>query len=209
VLAQHLDVPDRDGWQEAKRAAEEAFGPVEILVNNAGIGHDLVDLADLPAEVFDAMLAVTPSGTFNGVRAFAARMRGRGDGHIVNTASMLGLVANARFGAYSAAKFAVVGLSEALRAELEPYGVGVSVLCPGLIRTNFANSGDRGMSSSEGSSSVGRGIDPRLVGTQVVDAIRGNNPYVMTHGEYGRVVAERADRLQRAFDAAPRRGDGD
>ena len=64
------------------------------------------------------------------------------------------------------------------------------------------------MSSSDGSSSVGQGIDPSLVGAQVVDAIRANDPYVMTHGEYGRVVAERAARLQRAFDAAPRRGPG-
>ncbi|WP_436791571.1 SDR family oxidoreductase [Yinghuangia sp. YIM S10712] len=204
ALVWHLDVTDRDGWQEAKRATEQAFGPVDILVNNAGIGHNLVDTVDLPAEVFDRMMAVMPTGTFNGVHTFAAGMRDRGEGHIVNTASMLGLVANARFGAYSAAKFAVVGLSEALAAEMAPHGVGVSVVFPGLVRTNFGKAGDRGMSSADLTSSVGEGIDPGLVGAQVVDAIRDNRLYVPTHGEFGPTVAARAARLQEAFATAPR-----
>lgn len=208
ALALHLDVTDRNGWRDAKRAAEEAFGPVDILVNNAGIAHDLVELADLPVEVFDRQMAVMPTGTFNGVHTFAAAMRDRGAGHVVNTASMLGLVPNARFGAYSAAKFAVVGLTEALRAEMAPHGVGVSLLCPGLVRTNFGKSGDRGMSSADMTSSVGAGIDPSLVGAQVLAAIRENQPYVMTHAEFGTAVARRAARLQSAFDAAPRHGQG-
>ncbi|UGQ11744.1 SDR family oxidoreductase [Yinghuangia sp. ASG 101] len=208
ALAVHLDVTDRDGWHDAKRTAEEAFGPVDILVNNAGIAHDLVELADLSPEVFDRQMAVMPTGTFNGVHTFAGGMRDRGAGHIVNTASMLGLVANARFGAYSAAKFAVVGLTEALRAEMEPHGVGVSLLCPGLVRTNFGKNGDRGMSSADKTSSVGAGIDPALVGAQVRDAIRENRPYVMTHAEFGPTVARRSARLQSAFATAPHHGPG-
>lgn len=208
TLALRLDVADRDGWGKAKRAAEEAFGPVEILVNNAGIAHDLIDLADLPPEVFDRQMAVMPTGAFNGVHTFAAGLRDRGEGHIVNTASMLGLVANARFGAYSAAKFAVVGLTEALRAEMEPHGVGVSLLCPGLVRTNFGKAGDRGMSAADLTSAVGAGLDPGLVGAQVLDAIRENRPYVMTHAEFGPAVAARAARLRDAFDTSPRHGSG-
>ncbi len=206
TLAQLLDVTDRDGWREAKRAAEDAFGPVEILVNNAGIGHDLLELADLPPEVFDRQMAVMPTGTFNGIHTFAAGMRERGEGHIVNTASMLGLVPNARFGAYCAAKFAVVGLTEALHQEMEPHGVGVSLLCPGLVRTNFGNTRDRGMSSADRSAG-GPGIDPSLVGAQVVDAIRENRFYVPTHAKFGPVVAARAARLEEAFATAPRHDD--
>ena len=184
-------------------AVEGAFGPVEILVNNAGIAPDLNDLADMAPESFDRLVAIKLTGTFNGIHTFAADMRERGDGHIVNTASMAGLMASAHLGAYTAAKFGVVGLSEVLRAELEAHGVGVSVLCPGLVRTNLAaNAGPRKRPPGT-PTGMEAGIDPALVGAQVVEAIRANELYIVTHGEYGRFVADRAARLQRAFDAAP------
>jgi short-subunit dehydrogenase len=121
---------------------------------------------------------------------------------------MAGLMASALLGAYTASKFAVVGLSEVLRAEMESHGVGVSVLCPGMVRTNLAANTPPehapaaipdGMQSG-----MELGIDAALVGAQVVNAIRANDMYIITHGEYGRFVTERAARLQRAFDAAPR-----
>lgn len=204
TIAVELDVADRGAWPAAARAAEDAFGPVEILVNNAGIGPDLSELADMPPATFDRLVGIKLTGTFNGVHAFAAGMRARREGHVVNTASMAGLTASARLGAYTAAMFAVVGLSEVLHAELEPHGVGVSVLCPGMVRTNLpANTppehrppGDAGGMES--------GIDPAIVGRQVVAAIRAGDLYVITHGEHGPNVAERAARIQRAFDAAPK-----
>jgi NAD(P)-dependent dehydrogenase (short-subunit alcohol dehydrogenase family) len=199
VLAHQLDVRDRAGWQRAKQVAEEAFGPVEILVNNAGVAPDQNDLVDMPPEHFDLLVGIMLVGMFNGVHTFGAGMRDRGDGHIVNTASMAGLMASARLGAYTSAKFGAVGLSEVLRAEMESHGVGVSVLCPGLVRTNLGGGGG----------AMDAGIDPSLVGAQVVEAIRRNELYIITHGEYGAVVADRAARIQKAFNEGPRRGPGE
>lgn len=81
-------------------------------------------------------------------------------------------------------------MSETLRAELEPHGVGVSVLCPGRVRTGLSDSSEDG-------------LEPSVVGAQVLDAIRKNEFYVMTHGELGAAVAARGARLQQAFDSAP------
>jgi short-subunit dehydrogenase len=121
---------------------------------------------------------------------------------------MAGLVASARLGAYTAAKFAVVGMTEVLRAEMEPHGVGVSVLCPGLVRTNLG--GDNPNATlADRQAAFAAGIDPSLVGAQVVDAIRRNDLYVITHGEYGPAVDQRSARLHRAFEDAPKRGSGD
>jgi NAD(P)-dependent dehydrogenase (short-subunit alcohol dehydrogenase family) len=207
TLAQHLDVRDRAMWDAAKLATEAAFGPVEILVNNAGVAPDLNELADMPPEHFDRLVAIMLTGIFNGVHTFAGGMRGRREGHIVNTSSMAGLVASARLGAYTAAKFGAVGLSEVLRAEMEPYGVGVSVLCPGLVRTNIG-SDNPNSTEEQRRAAFAAALDPSIVGAQVVDAIRRNDPYVLTHGEYGAAVADRSARIARAFEAAPRRGSG-
>src|SRR5699024_4587493 len=109
-----------------------------ILVNNAGIGFNGRDVVDMDPETFDLIVAIDLTGVFNGVSAFGADMRARGGGHIVNTASVMGLTAGAPGrGAYSAAKSAVIAMSEALRAEMAPHGVGVSVLCPGLVKSNL------------------------------------------------------------------------
>jgi short-subunit dehydrogenase len=113
-------------------------------------------------------------------------MRERGVGHIVNTASMAGLIANPKLGAYTASKFGVVGLSEVLRAELVRDGVGVSVLCPGLVNTNL-------------SPDMSGGIDPSIVGTLVVQAIEADELYVITHPEHRPLVEKRTERLLAAF----------
>jgi NADP-dependent 3-hydroxy acid dehydrogenase YdfG len=207
ALAQHLDVRDRAALGEAKQVAEKVFGPVEILFNNAGVGPGQDELADMPPEHFDKLVSIMLTGIFNGIHTFAAGMRDRGEGHIVNTASMAGLVASPRIGAYTTAKFAVVGLSEVLRAEMIPHGVGVSVLCPGLVQTNIGLHDLRGSEAEAGRAILAQGIDPSLVGHQVLEAIRSNELYVITHGEYGSSVADRSARLQRAFDSAPIRGD--
>lgn len=205
AMAVVLDVTDRGAWSSAKRVAEERFGPVEICVNNAGIGPDLNELADMPCESFDRLVGIKLTGTFNGIHTFAADMRARGDGHFVNTASMAGLTASARLGAYTASKFAVVGMSEVLRAEMEPHGVGVSVLCPGMVRTNLATNTPAVSRPVGMPSDMSSGIDPALVGAQVVDAVRANQLYIITHAEYYPAVAARSARLQQAFAEAPDR----
>jgi NAD(P)-dependent dehydrogenase (short-subunit alcohol dehydrogenase family) len=209
-----LDVRDRDGWAAARIAVEERFGPVDILVNNAGIGPDGYPLADMNPTAFDRVIAIKLTGTFNGVATFGKGMRERGDGHIVNTASMAGLIAIANLGAYTASKFAVVGLSEVLRQEMAPHGVGVSVLCPGLVRTNLGETTTSAGSERihavpvDSPATADRGINPAVVGSMVIEAIRDNRLYIVTHGEYREQVAARMDRVVGAFDGVPVRGTG-
>ena len=201
VASRRLDVRDRDEWSETARWVETTFGPVEILVNNAGIGPTIGSVAETTPDSFDQMIDIKLTGTFNGIHTFAMGMRDRGSGHIVNTASMAGLIASPQLGAYTAAKFGVVGLSEVLRAELARYGVGVSVLCPGMVRTNLAANAALATNAPEDRDvSMADGIEASFVGDQVVAAIGNDTPYIVTHPEHRAMVAARGDRLLRAFD---------
>jgi NAD(P)-dependent dehydrogenase (short-subunit alcohol dehydrogenase family) len=209
AMAILLDVSDRSGWAHARQQVEARFGPVEILANNAGIGADGRELADMSVESFLRVVRIKVQGTFLGIETFAAGMRERGEGHILNTASMAGLIASAKLGAYTTSMFAVVGLSEVLRAEMSPHGVGVSVLCPGLVRTRLAETtvragSDRMMKPAE---SAPGGMEPGIVGRLVVDGIRANRLHIVTHGEYRGVVETRLARLVSAFDGVPRRSE--
>lgn len=209
ALAIPLDVTDRAAWEAAKATVEAAFGPVDILVNNAGIGPDGRELADMRPESFDRLLAIKVTGTFNGVHTFAAGMSERGAGHVVNTASMAGLTASARLGAYTSAMFAVVGMSEVLAAELRPHGVGVSVLCPGLVATRLREttiaSGNEILSSPASAGAPVAGIDPLIVADLVLEGIRKGKLHIVTHGEYRDVVASRMARVVAAFDGVAHR----
>jgi NAD(P)-dependent dehydrogenase (short-subunit alcohol dehydrogenase family) len=200
-----LDVRDRVQWAKAKAAAEARHGPVSILCNNAGIGPNVTELADSDPASFERMIAIKLIGTYNGIHAFAADLRARGEGHIVNTASMAGLEINPRLGAYTAAKFGVVGLSEVLAKEMEPHGVGVSVLCPGMVSTGLPASLAKadGRYDPDAPKAVMPGIDPARVALRVVEAIRHNWLYILTHGERKAGPEARLQALLAAFDATP------
>lgn len=196
-----LDVRNRDSWAQAKKDAESAFGPVDILVNNAGIGFNGRDVVDTDAEVFDLLVAIDLVGVFHGVAAFGAQMREAGHGHIVNTASIMGLTAGAPGrGAYSAVKSAVVSLSEALRLEMAPHGVGVSVLCPGLVRSNLdANTIRLGGHVEDARHIKGAGdvgMTPAEAGACVLRGIARNLPYILTHPEYLGHIEKRMDAIR-------------
>ena len=201
-----LDVTDRDRWATAK----ERFGAIDILVNNAGIGPDGFTLADMDPEAFDRIIRINLVSVFNGVSAFAAAMRERGSGYIVNTASMAGLTASPRLGGYTAAKFGVVGMSEVLRAELLPHGVGVSVLCPGFVPTRLAETTGKAGSavpSADLSSTTAAPVDAAVIGRLVVDAIAVGKPLIVTHGQYRDPVQARLDSVAAAFDGVPASAD--
>lgn len=204
-----LDVRERAAWALARDAAERASGPVTILCNNAGIGPERVELADSTPERFDQMVAIKLTGTYNGVCTFAAGMRARGAGHIVNTASMAGLETQPLLGAYVAAKFAVVGLTEVLRQELAPHGVGVSAFCPGLVSTGLALSTAKatGGDVERTREAVMPGLDPAKAAAQVIAGIEGNWPYILTHGERRPGVADRMAAILATFDATPNSAD--
>src|SRR5215470_968142 len=138
VHAIHLDVTDRAAMAGAADETERVFGKLHVLVNNAGVGiqgpFNGVTYAD-----WDFGMAVNLGGVINGLQTFLPRIRAHGEGgHIVNTASLAALVPMpAQFVIYVAAKAAVVAISETIRGELARENIGVSVLCPGPIRTNI------------------------------------------------------------------------
>jgi NAD(P)-dependent dehydrogenase (short-subunit alcohol dehydrogenase family) len=204
-----LDVRDRDGWARIKSESEARFGPVDVLANNAGIGPDGAGFVDIATEAFDRILGINLVGVFNGVHAFAADMRGRGRGHIVNTSSVAGLFASAPgTSAYGAAKFGVTAMSEALQAELAPHGVGVSVVCPGFVATNII--GNTARISGETSDYDGGGfppdaMTPAAAGEIVARGIEANDLYILTHPEMWPMVKGRHDAIEAAFAAGGKR----
>jgi NADP-dependent 3-hydroxy acid dehydrogenase YdfG len=136
VAAHQLDVTDPASWRSFLEAVDH-LGPFDVLVNNAGI-MPLGSLLKEPDAVTRAIIDVNVHGVINGTKAVAPGMVDRGHGHVVNVASAVGRIAVADGATYSASKFAVVGFSEAMRAELAPHGVDVSVVLPSVVRTELA-----------------------------------------------------------------------
>jgi NAD(P)-dependent dehydrogenase (short-subunit alcohol dehydrogenase family) len=131
VLALELDVTDREAMEDGARRAEERFGHVHLVCNNAGVGAG-GPLDQCTYDDWDWVIGVNLTGVINGVQTFVRRLRDHGEGgHFVDTASMAGLIPSGGLGIYCTTKYAVVGLSECLRLDLAPHGIGVSVLCPG------------------------------------------------------------------------------
>jgi len=140
VLPLRLDVTDRDHFARARDTALAEFGAVHLLFNNAGVNVP-GPLDQVTYQDWDWVLGVNLGGVINGVTTFLPELKRHGsEAHVVNTASVGGLVGMRGLGIYNASKFAVVGLSEALRADMAPYGVGVSVLCPGVVATALTSS---------------------------------------------------------------------
>jgi len=193
-----LDVTDRAGFAGAADEVEAAFGKVHLLVNNAGVSvfgpTDEASYAD-----YDWIMGVNFGGVVNGLVTFIPRIKAHGEGgHIVNVASMAAYLSGPQAGIYTASKFAVRGLSECLHYNLVPHGIGVSLMCPGLTKTNawgaalgrpaeFAESGfgavDRG--ELEGfSGAFELGMEPEDVASKTLAAVRENRFLVFSHPEY-------------------------
>ncbi len=224
--AVQLDVTRAADWERALDTVEAALGPVEILCNNAGVaqgrfadGREMT-VAEMPEALWRMVLEINTTGTFLGAHAVLPRMLARGQwGHIVNTASTGGLMAPGGIAAYCASKYAVVGLSEAMRAELAPVGIGVSVLCPGGVRSNlFASSvavRAARPEAFEGLATVGtealrieqaQRMDPVSVGQMVLRAIADNAMYIIPHPEYLGHIEERHAALVAAFGESAQPG---
>jgi 3-dehydrosphinganine reductase len=124
-----LDVSDRDAVSRVSAAALDALGGIDLLVNNAGIAHPGYAW-EIPDEVFERMVQVNYLGTVWVTRAFLPALRAQGHGDVVNVSSIAGLMGVFGYTAYGGSKFAVTGFTEALRQELKPAGIGVSLLCP-------------------------------------------------------------------------------
>lgn len=215
VVALPLDVTDRAAMVDAADAIEARFGGVDIICNNAGVTHP-VRLDQCTYDDWDWVLGVNLGGVVNGVQTFVPRLKARGGGHIVNTASVAGIYAQEGTGIYATAKYAVVGLSESLADELVPFDIGVSVLCPGVVNSRLVNAGRNrpekfgavGAGIEVGSdvardSFMQAGMDPVEMGAEVLAAIRENRRYILPHPEFKAQVAERFDAILGSFSDAP------
>jgi NAD(P)-dependent dehydrogenase (short-subunit alcohol dehydrogenase family) len=198
AIAVALDVTSLDSWAAAREAAYGRFGTIDVLCNNAGISQPRTPLDQVPPDTFRRVMAINVTGVYNGVVTFAGDMRERRSGYIVNTSSVNGLIAFRTFAAYSASKFAVTGMSEALRDELAPFGVGVSILYPGLTRSRMSlQDADAGFISRD---TLESGMmEPIWLGRAVVRAIEQNDLYIITHPEHRSIIEGRLRSVLAAF----------
>jgi len=209
-----LDVADREGYVRAADEAERTFGRIHVLVNNAGVGI-IGSLLEATYADWDWGLSVNLGGVVNGIQTVVPRIRAHGEGgHVVTTASMSGIFSASTAGIYTTAKYAVVGLMESLRTELEPLGIGVSAFCPGLVNTNIGDTEAHRPAafreSSYGKSAGERagfmrehimphGMPPIEVGERVLRGIQNNDMWILTHPEYKAGAQERFEAILESF----------
>lgn len=213
----NLDVTDRKAFENAAQEAEEVFGKVHILCNNAGI-YLYGSMQKATYEDWDWVLNVNLGGVINGIQTFVPRMISHGEGgHIVNTSSISGIFTAGGTGIYTTSKFAVVGLSEALRLDLEKENIGVSVLCPGFVNSKVYDSGKtRPVQLANSGYAVKQeileklkkahneiGMDPLEVGEKVLSAIRKNKLYIITHPEFAGEIRRRSAAILEAVPDEP------
>jgi NAD(P)-dependent dehydrogenase (short-subunit alcohol dehydrogenase family) len=212
------DVSLKDQLHAAADATLARFGRVDILVNNAGVGGFTTYTRGWRDADWDWVLAVNLRGVIWGVEIFAPLIEAHGEGgQIVSTASIAGLLSGSS-SAYNVSKYGVVALMEGLRVELAPKGIGVSVLCPGLIATNIMD-GRRNLPArfadgvpqppTEGPISeamaqfrarLAAGIDPAYVGELVREAIENDWPYIFTDAEFEPLIDARFAAIKAGFD---------
>eukprot|EP01037_Dinobryon_pediforme_P008617 gene8617-8709_t len=202
VMGVELDVSSRDAFRAAADEVEAAFGPVSILCNNAGVNL-FQPIEDSSYDDWDWLLGVNLHGVINGVMTFVPRMVERvkagtqTGGHVVNTASMAAFIAAGTPGIYNTTKFAVRGLSESLHYSMLQYGIGVSVLCPGLVKSYIYASDDiRPDDLKAGARPVNKdaverlagvhefGMEPDVIGARVIEAMRANRLHIFSHPDH-------------------------
>jgi NAD(P)-dependent dehydrogenase (short-subunit alcohol dehydrogenase family) len=202
ALAVQVDVRQPAAVEALAARTLEAFGAVHVLCNNAGIAGLARPTWEQSLEEWAQVVDVNLWGVIHGIRTFVPIMLRQGtEGHVVNTASMAGLMSLPLIAPYHATKFAVVTVSESLHMELGMTGapVRVSVLCPGFVRTNI---GQDSLTSprSEAEAAmheafrrlIAEGLDPAVVAERVVEAIRAERFWVFSHPELVAAVEQRA-----------------
>ena len=205
LLAVVTDVASSEAVAELARQAEEAFGPAQLLFNNAGVGGGGPIWERSEAD-WEWLLGVNLWGVIHGMRAFTPQMIAQGEGHIVNTASIAGLISAPGTGSYTVSKHAVVALSEVLYGDLRNAGanVGVSVLCPSYVNTRIHDfernrPGLKDVEQSAEQQAIEEATltffetarSPEVVAEQVFAAIASDEFYILTHPEGSRVQVEK------------------
>jgi len=211
------DVVERASIEAAAQEAIDAFGKVHVVCNNAGVAVG-GPIGTVKERDWDWIIDVNLKGVVHGTEIFAPLIRSHGEGgHIVNTASMAGMVSPPGMEPYCATKFAVVAMSEGWHQQLASANIGVSVLCPGFVKTRIHESGrarqdkyggigevDPGVGDTreQAVQNVLNGIDPDIVGNRVLEAIQNGELYIFTHPAMRPFVEARFQMILAAFDAA-------
>lgn len=199
------DVTRPESLSQALAETTDALGPVQLLVNNAG-AFSVAPFEQTKRQDWQWLLDINVMGVVNGLHTFLPHMREHAQpSHIVNTASVAGHTAGPGMSVYTASKFAVVGLTESLRADLTDSAIGVSLLCPGIVKTGLIESSrlhrpDRhgGRDADPGVDVAGitaNGSDPALIGEQVVGAVNRGEFYIFSHPGLKRVFEARFARI--------------
>ena len=207
------DVSDAAQVDALRDRALERFGAVHVVCNNAGVAGGGPVWAQTRAD-WDWVLGVNLFGVINGITAFTPLLIEQGEGHIVNTASMAGLLSMPWGGTYNVSKHGVVTLSETLYGDLQLAGatnVGVSVLCPGWVQTRIHESARNRPSSGDGAPSgpteeqalmaahvgslIAEGLNPLQVAGLVLDAVRERRFYILTHPTWNPLIEDRFARI--------------
>ncbi|HTF32618.1 MAG TPA: SDR family NAD(P)-dependent oxidoreductase [Myxococcota bacterium] len=212
TLSVPTDVTQRASVSALADATWRRFGAAHIVCNNAGIAI-LGEIAKAPHEDWEFTMNVDFWGVVHGVEAFVPRLIDQHEGgHVVNTASMAGLVGMQWLGIYCAAKFAVVGLTEALHRELKPYSIGASVLCPMIVATKIGENSQRlrpgaerpereaAPSAPPAGAMRGGTVSAESVAAKVARGIERQDLYILTHPEQREILRRRAARIDAVFE---------
>jgi NAD(P)-dependent dehydrogenase (short-subunit alcohol dehydrogenase family) len=207
AVAVRTDVTDHEQVETLAERAWAIWGRVHILCNNAGVAL-WGGLEGASHRDWQWVLGVNLWGVIHGLLAFLPRMIAQGEGgHVLNTASMAGLIASQGLGVYNTSKYAVVGLSETLAKDLRPYRIGVTVLCPMGVATQIRAS-DRSRPVHLRNEVpvpippvelIGRTLAPGEVAAMAIAAIRANELYVITHEEGLEPLRRRFQRIEQAI----------
>jgi NAD(P)-dependent dehydrogenase (short-subunit alcohol dehydrogenase family) len=217
AIGMTVDVSDRDSLAEAAARTFSKFGKVHILCNNAGVSR-AGPIESISSSDWDWVIGVNLKGLVHGLQVFLPHMKAHGEpGHVVNTASINGVAGAPLAGPYCATKFASVGISEVLAAELADSPIGVSVLCPSWVKTRMLDNGrnrparfggpirlDMDGANAERNQRYAKalesGLDPAYVAQLVVDAIEARRLYIFTHADRRVDVDSRYQLMTQAFD---------
>jgi NADP-dependent 3-hydroxy acid dehydrogenase YdfG len=219
VIGMRVDVTRREAMEQAAADTIAEFEKVHVVCNNAGVAvGGTID--NMSYKDWDWVMGVNLDGVVNGVQAFLPLINAHGEGgHFVNTASMAGHIPVPALSVYNTSKFAVVGMSEVMRLDLAAHNIGVSVLCPGVVRTNIFESGrnrpgdltaetdtasqllqDDGGNPEQLQAMLEGALDPAVVGDMVLHAIQTAELYIFSHPEFQARVTARAEEISASFD---------
>lgn len=219
VLSVKFDVTSLEDWENIADKATERFGSIHMLVNNAGVGSAPGPIEKTSYEDWRWVMDVNLTGVLKGTQSIIPRIKSHGEGGwLINVASMAGMAGVPYAGAYTASKVAVVGMSESWAGELHKHNINVSVLCPAFVKTRIHLSGRNRQEDYKGlpkvsieskpadqgvaASLVENGIDPKIVGLRVVEALDAGEFYIFTHPSHRAAMQNRFKAIDQAFERA-------